>query len=135
MTPNPEQSERLLALAARCEAATGTDRGLDAEIELATGNWSECHYEAWCRFQECGEAANPPMAQPCDPRWLTSSIDAAMMLVPDGAEVLCGIRQTSDTIPWARVGFWNTHDATGASLALAVCNAALRARARAGDGA
>jgi hypothetical protein len=32
MTPNPKQSERLLALAARVEAAEGPDRELDAEI-------------------------------------------------------------------------------------------------------
>lgn len=37
MTPNPEQSERLLALAARVEAAEGPDRELDRAIGFAIG--------------------------------------------------------------------------------------------------
>jgi hypothetical protein len=78
---------RLSELAERCERATGPDRGLDADIELAIGNWTPEHHEAWNRFQECGEAVNPPMAQPVDPHWFTTSIDAAMQLVPEGCRL------------------------------------------------
>ena len=71
-------------LIARLEAATGPCRGLDADIELASGNWTAHRYEAWSRYQECGEACNPPIAVPCPPNRYTASIDAALTLVPEG---------------------------------------------------
>jgi hypothetical protein len=78
-------TSELLTLAAKCEAASGACMGTDADIELAIGNWPPEHYEAWSRFQECGEAANPPFAQPVGPNRYTGSLDAAMMLIPSSA--------------------------------------------------
>ena len=72
-------------LIARIEAASGPCIGLDADIELATGNWSEHHHEAWQRYQECGEAVNPPLCVPVNPNRFTASIDAALTLVPKAA--------------------------------------------------
>ena len=75
----------LTDLIARVENGEGADRGLDADIELALGNWTPEHHEAWHRYQECGEAVDPPMmCVPVDPQWLTTSLDAVMALVPEG---------------------------------------------------
>jgi len=76
--------DELLALAERAEALDGPDRGVDADIELAIGNWSPEHHEAWNRYQECGERDNPPFTAPCPPRHFTHSLDAALSLVPEG---------------------------------------------------
>ncbi len=137
-------------LIARVEAAEGPDRGLDADIELALGNWTPEHHEAWHRFQECGEAANPPFCQPVDPQRLTGSLDAAMTLVPEGC--LFVVRTVWDKMKPAGFGsvsiyekgefggherlYWMAeHQAVAATPALALCAAALRARAmEANDG-
>lgn len=74
----------LTQLADRIERAGGACRELDAEIELAIGNWTPEHFEAWHRFQECGESANPPLSRPVDPQWFTSSLDRALSLVSEG---------------------------------------------------
>lgn len=71
----------MIDLAERCEKATGPDRGLDAEIELETGNWTKEHSDAWWHFQECGAAVNPPMHEPTPPQRYTASLDAAITLV------------------------------------------------------
>jgi hypothetical protein len=78
--------EDMLALADRVESLTGPCAGDDADIELAIGNWSPEHHEAWNRYQECGECANPPLTSPSPPRPFTASLDAAMSLKPDGRE-------------------------------------------------
>ena len=59
-----------------------------------------------------------------------ASIDAALTLVPVGASVILGFKQTAQTRPWARVGN-SEHgaDKTGATPAIALVIAALRARA------
>lgn len=61
---------------------------------------------------------------------LTSSIDAAVSLaerVLPGRSVMIGWRQSSETRPWARVGLWPDPDATGATPAIALVLATLRA--------
>lgn len=60
---------------------------LDAQIEVCTGRWAEQHYDAWMRYQECGESCNPPMAVPIPPNRYTGSADAAFTLIPPGLNV------------------------------------------------
>ena len=123
-----------MTLPHRIEAAEGADRALDAEIELAIGNWSPEHYEAWHRYQQCGESVNPPMCAPVDPQWFTASIDAALTLVPEGWK----LRQMSFSGPCADDRKWHlnlhggkvgedTFVGRGATPALALCAAALKA--------
>lgn len=71
------------ALAERCEQADGPDRGLEADIELATGNWGQEHYAAWHWHQGAGEAANPPLYEPVPPQPFTASVDATLTLAGD----------------------------------------------------
>lgn len=133
-----------MTLSTRIEQAGGPSRGLDAEIELAICNWSIHHFDAWNHFQECGEAVNSPMCQPVDPSPYTTSLDAAMTLVPEGwrpysADVSVK-GQTRFLIEGPKTQ-WGT-DETGekcagddwysqgiaATSALALCAAALKAR-------
>lgn len=99
-------ADDLLRLAERVEAAEGPDRELDREICLAlrSGRWIS------------------PGAVPA----YTSSLDAAMTLVPEG----CGIAIfwfSLDRIAEAQVG--GDRKMKGATTALALTAAALRARA------
>ena len=73
----------LIALAERVKSLTGPCAGDEADIELAIGNWSPEHHEAWNCYQEVGECANPPFTSPCPPRRFTASLDAAMSLAGD----------------------------------------------------
>jgi len=145
MTPNPEQSERLLALAALVETATGPDRELDAEIALALGIVAERdgnvffgHKDYSCMVLERSyydiEGSAPELAA------YTTSLDAAMTLLPEGHEwlrwgpgtmiVMLPPQPGDDEKVWAR------HiECRGANPAIALAAACLRARARAGDGA
>lgn len=66
----------------------------------------------------------------------TASVDAAIALanrVLPRRSVMMGWRQTSETRPWARVGLWPDPDATGATPAIALCLASLRALSKQGD--
>jgi hypothetical protein len=78
--------DELLALAERVEALVGPDREFDADIELAIGNWSPEHHEAWNRYQEYGECANPPFTEPCPPRRFTADLNAAKALEEEGED-------------------------------------------------
>lgn len=109
----------LLALADRCEAATGPDRELDAAIHAAI-------YEAvvfdpkWKEWVGSGGM---------NVRKFTASIDAALTLVPEG----WGICRWSDNgagCAEIALGRFNVHERIvgfGYSRALAICAAALRA--------
>jgi hypothetical protein len=107
-------------LAERCEQATGPDRELDAAI-LAAVNDGHGHVT----FET--------------PRY-TASLDAAMTLVPEGAQVLLSsINPEKEAVD----GRWHsiagdpeaTEDtSSGVTPALALCAAALRARAASCDG-
>jgi hypothetical protein len=138
MTPNPEQSERILALAARVEAADGPNYALEVEI------FKELHPEFAEYVQGRGGLVHPcdgsDVRVPSDvrPGNYTASIDAAVRLVPEG---WC----------WTINTFGEPNDSASAYVlaetgkmvrperqyiatpALALCAAALRARA--GDGA
>ena len=63
----------------------------------------------------------------------TTSIDAAMTLVPAGPHVCWSIAKPTTLIPWGRVWLRETGDTLGESFAstysLALCIAALKARA------
>jgi hypothetical protein len=121
----------LLALALRCEAATGPDRELDAEIARRTG-WI-CENAGWWWSPEIVSIARQTKrgkyahGSPIElPQW-TASIDAA--LPPDGwgyelrrghlgeRKALCRM--------WNGRGVWA---AVAATPALAFCAALLRAR-------
>lgn len=82
--------EQLLALAERCEAATGPDRLLDCDIASAAFGWDRFN------LQPGGPMGYPPgkNASYRVPKF-TASIDAAMTLAPDEWEPflesdLCG---------------------------------------------
>jgi len=107
----------LLALADRCEQAAGSDRELDAEIAVALfgGNVIyDLKIKQWRRIKITSAWR---MDHPLPP--YTTSLDAALTLVPEG----CGWMVMSSA---AKVGVWPSH---GATPALALCAAALRARA------
>jgi hypothetical protein len=125
------------ALIARLEAATGPDRELDAEIAASlriytgTATWVDGWKGEWRAINglvhllgDYGSHGN------FRPSAFTASIDAALTLVPEGAE-----KELSDLygVAVAKVGL-NFHDGPevgehkGGSLAIALCIAALRAR-------
>lgn len=123
----PRQSAGvLLELAKRCEQATGPDRELDEAIQAALAG-------AEIEWQEYAQKN----AYHCGTRWInigeikpyTASLDAAMELVPEGMH---GQVQFGN-----RPGAWVGHEGTDApdfnvavTPALALCAAALRARAQ-----
>lgn len=128
----------LIELAERCEAATGPDRRLDAEIEWTSrgvrGAWyvtsnhrgDFSHVSGWWRDAEDASHKAPDY---------TASIDAALTLVPEGAfygfvmkgdvdgfDACCQFAGPDEDAPEL---IW--HGA--ANPALALCAAALKARA------
>lgn len=132
----------LLELAARCEAATGADREMDAAIAVslnigARGLLPDDHeYLARVRKDDgcapgtywfvCRSGRSLRTAEA-----YTASLDAAMSLVPEGhdwslhvdnGEALAGCEPASDDGCWCA-------DRHAATPALALCAAALRARA------
>jgi hypothetical protein len=124
----------LLALAARCEQAAGPDRELDQDISrvllpAAAEGIARSRY-GWS-YRVFGPFG-------WDDEWLetlpfTRSLDAAVTLVPEGHEWL---RKNPQTMTVYRepddLKEWAQHiDARAATSALALCAAALRARAAA----
>jgi len=116
----------LLALAERCEQAAEPDRELDAEIAVAlfggeiiwkTANWTMDQYPTR-RFKNSDYIGG---YQSSGILTYTESIDAAVTLVPEG----CGWMVMKNV---AKVG---RGPKRGATPALALCAAALRARAAA----
>jgi hypothetical protein len=95
----------LLELAERCEKATGPDVDLDLDISEATGGWKAL--ATWKGVS------------------YTASLDAAMTLVPDGQNFNLFWR-AEEGAGFAGVDGSSTKAATPA---LALCAAALRARA------
>ena len=126
-----------LRLIERIAAASGPCVGLDADIEHATGRWSDHHFEAWARWQEYGESASPALPVPVPPNRYTGSIDAAMTLLPsDTWFELKGPRKYLN-IPSPAPNYWFAYISTynyeidkpgwGATPPLAICAAALKA--------
>jgi hypothetical protein len=131
----------LLTLAAKVERATGPDRELDGEIEAAL----ERYPEGWSRDSfienikvefhhvEKGRVGLKAGGGLDHVRWnapaYTASLDAAMTLVPEGwswavdAVGRASCFMPNEPKPWPRTG------GLAKSPALALCAAALRARA------
>lgn len=124
-------------LAARCETAEGPDRGLDVEIAVAVEREHEtrllrCLDGAECRAPWRADPYSPGNTIPT-PRY-TESADAALTLIPDGMWWLIGKGRTRPDEPLYGVQILDgervaAEAETEASAALAICAAALRARA------
>lgn len=104
----------LLALAGRCEQASVPDRGLDGEIGKAVGSEP---------FAIC-DTGNSPIFMS-----FTASLDAAMSLVPEGCEWRVNWSELPDRT-WAGIAGVQGLNTSAATPALALCAAALRARAK-----
>jgi len=118
MTPNPEQSERLLALAAQCEEADPAAPNIDLHMEILRAlGWTS-------RGAELIDPQGQRCMQTPDP---LHSIDGAVALVDDN---FWRVEDHELAGPCALVG---GHEGYARTPALALCAAALRARA--GDGA
>lgn len=121
--------QTLLALAASCEAAAGADIQLDADIRDALNLPSDYSVEwrGW-GYDEAGNPIEKPKAFP-----YTASLDAAMTLVPEGCDWLLDNFDGECGKPSAWVHKRGSAEEitsiTGATPALALCAASLRARA------
>lgn len=135
----------LRALADRCERATGPDRELDTVIFQAIGNclhtpivrevsWSDGTKDLVPVCTKCG-AKNVYQEW----RMFTRSLDTAMGLVPEGWRFASSETMRGDfyahliTRELVTDGARAHAEATANSLALALCAAALRALASAGE--
>ena len=119
------------------EAAQGPSRELDAEIAFSVG-WTIAHGQWWTPEQAAsarkrgGALLNTGEPVPDQPRY-TANIDAALTLVPSGWMVELWLAQPTETQQWhanANV-YYERRKASrgeGATPALALCIAALRAR-------
>lgn len=130
-------TQQLLELAERCEAATGPDREIDAQI-IVTLEHPEYRYpdevlnrkpsswdEAAGRFRHDGFGGSIPWPA------YTASIDAALTLVPSGHLWQVNQWETGADAHMAptRPIYSPQPKAKAATPALAICAAALRARA------
>jgi hypothetical protein len=124
----------LLTLAERCEQATGPDRELDVAIAVAagvirerdgnlcyaTGNDSDYVLERGYYDLEGGPQELP---------YFTASLDAAMALVPEGWEGSLPVKRKCYAELWRPGTVDSNVFGKGPAAALALCAAALRARA------
>lgn len=111
----------LLELAARVEAATGSDRELDAAIATGIGKKARVKYGH--------PALGNEYSAPAYFERYTASIDSAMSLVPEGWEYSFLNGNGYDEAALTSHGIERTAWSSGNSLPLAICAAALRARA------
>lgn len=115
------------------QKATGPDREIDRDIADTLGlgpdeSWERPKHQRGIINMDVGNWSKGNISR-SSPRY-TSSVDAAIALaerVLPGRSVMMGWRQSSETRPWARVGLWPDPDATGATPAIALCVATLRA--------
>ena len=130
-TSSSAVASSLSDLIARLEKATGPDRELGNDVLLACGWVCEEHgnggpdtYLTWAPSPDDDDFLDGDHPDP------TSSIDAAMTLVPEGMEKdftdLYGVARVSVGINANPGPFYGTHE--GGSLAIALCIAALKAR-------
>ncbi len=112
----------LIELAERCEAAMGSDRDLDADIARATG-WQDVRSEGYGSIRGLR-----PTGKREHVMRFTASLDAAMTLVPEG---WCFEVTNYDTFARVRAAVLGStsYSADADTPALALCAAALRARA------
>ncbi len=125
-----ENKARLLALAERCEKASEGSRNLDADIYEAMG--LEVLRVPGCP-RAIGWRHRPGRGCWQSMQRLTTSLDAAMTLVPDGFKWRCGYSRHIDHV--AEVVDYNSHKGTyvgecvTGNRSLALCASALRAAA------
>ncbi len=121
----------------RIEAASGPDIELDREIMLYSGYRYE-QRDIGCRYEDGSVALDWVYVDIKTDKWrsthplsFTASIDAALTLVPDGYSFNLG----NDVKPWAHIWFdlpaydGKPYEGRAATPALALCAAALKARA------
>jgi hypothetical protein len=126
-------------LAERCEAATGPDRELDCAIAVALGRTDEGGSGFHRTFPD------DSVFEQVRALLFTASLDAAMTLVPEGW-VIGSVAEEAPRTQWVvelRRGHRTSYDKVVfseytpgkrcASFALALCAAALKARASTGD--
>lgn len=128
----------LLALADRCEQASGPDRELDVAIARALG-WKPLYrddYSKWwppAAVADARERKRSILHHPTQPLpMFTASLDAAVTLVPDGWAV--ELVQALSGSPWHATlrggsALVPIIGATASKPALSLCAAALRERA------
>ena len=125
-------------LIARLQKVTGQDRGLDGEVFFAAGGpaWDR----AYIRAQEpcgCPPDIAKATAKTFAPRY-TSSIDAALALVPEGLHWTYASVSGEAMIHSTTGRFLISEDkevyGRGATPAIALCVAALKARAAVSSG-
>lgn len=120
-------TDELEALAVRCEQATGPDRALDKDIREALGQPVMDEHGTMVEWRPDFYAA---------PAY-TASLDAAMTLVPEGADAagerfkVEGWNEQTVHPPHVKASAWvaGAKRAYAATPALALCAAALRAQA------
>ena len=113
-------------LADRLEQAEKPCRDLDAEIAVAA-NFCQLRGNTlykWCEGGSTNEQYRPPH--------FTSSLDAAMTLVPEGDDWLRKDFRTMSVVRFVDdLKMWGEHiDGTGTTPALALSAAAIRARGK-----
>ncbi len=135
------RADELEALAKRCEAASGADRELDALIHLALfPDFGAKHDSSWVRFEDVwkrNRAEHINHANNVADWWhvprVTSSLDAAMTLVLTEGEVITSSVRGEHTAQVAGPDGVFEH-CGGKTVALALCAASLRSRARMTEG-
>lgn len=111
----------IAALIERLETATVGSRGFDYEIHCAIG-WRDCDQGGWIRGTDCTGQGWPDY---------TTSLDAALTLVPDGKRWQAGWspRVLKNECGFAIIEYRDGKTAEQAATpALALCIAALKAR-------
>lgn len=131
-------------LAERCEAATGPDRVIDGLVHVAANPdtpWIIGHepgrfprkaiYGTLSDFRDALLGENgADFADAINAPAYTASIDAAMTLVPEGVNIGLHIDHNGCDCAWSsRAIGWQPRVVPGNTPALALCAAALRARA------
>jgi hypothetical protein len=117
MTPSLKQIEELIG---RLEKASGPSAGLDNEIYWLFSDWKNVG-GGWREHKKTGKRET--YSFPVYPSY-TSSIDAALTLVPEGEPYRMGTCNGSCA---AQVGT-DMDFCDGATIAIALCIASLRAR-------
>lgn len=145
-TPEPiridPRAPTIRRLARRLQEADGPSPELDREIMALTYRWESRHIGATC-WPECcpgSQHLDHVWIDPLSDRWVTnainglavtSSLDEALRFaerILGMPHIIMGGGQTGETRPWARVGrMVRNHgaDATGATMAMALCAAVL----------
>lgn len=145
MTPLNQgaSSGELLALAERLEAAAGPDRELDEAIAMVMGwsrEWVDHGFRKTTEWKR-PEGASLPIGTLAEPPFFTASIDAARSLVPEEWAWSAGIDTPIPGFSPASANAWPQAQpfpveldifTDGATPALALVSAALKARAAQG---